>query len=196
MKKLNGLETTAAQSTLNGRIIDHKVKEMPKNPFDFIWEPENMLSKKLPAPLQVVPGGVNGGSRAPGTGASAEDSSVFQSASACNHELVNANTLSATTLETSIANTTANENVTTAKPSYKKASKKSKSKSANKGSSKWPAKDAEKIFLVDEFNKQLSNSASNISGVLMNDSTLSVDNSGSKPTSANEKKLTMIDSSG
>jgi len=175
---------------LSGRIIDPNVKEMPKNPFDFIWESENLLARKLPAPPPPVQ--TEALSDQP---INQEDSTVFQSS---HHELANVHTLSATTLETSIANTTANDiTATNGKSNYKKSSSK-KTKSSKSSSRNKPSKDDnEKIFLVDEFNKQQHvSSTSNISGVDLS-TQLTNNNSCDKPAinTTNDKKLTKIDNS-
>lgn len=157
-------------SSIGAHRIDSNVKEIPKNPFDFIWDSESLL-KKLPLPTRppassttMMTSRNNNNSVVvidePSSATFAANSGV----AAHSQELVNANTVSATTLETSIANTTVNDGMAgvssggsrrhKSPSSNKKSSKKSKGGKSSQKSNKVPREDLDKVFLVDEFNKQ------------------------------------------
>lgn len=159
----------------SGRIMDTSVKEMPKNPFDFIWDSEGLLAENKDQ--------IRTQTKCNDDLESTRNRSLVGTNTA-NSELVNNNTQSATTLETSTVNTT---NEITTKPVYTKKSSSKKSKNSKRSSSKSKKRpDNEKILLVDEFNKQHSNSSNSV----LNESIVSTKNENS-----NENGLTKVENS-
>lgn len=178
-------------------MIDKSVKEMPKNPFQFIWEvSENLLSggnkkqQQLPTPASSC--AVTPSPHLPQAGAhhASNDEVTTTISAAHNPELNNPNTLSVLTLETSVTNTshTANDG------SKEKKSAASKKTTSSRSSSS--ASPQERLFLVDEFNKH-QQSSSNISSALNDDSLLSVNNNSNNVSSKSEikKSMTQVENS-
>lgn len=177
-------------------MIDKSVKEMPKNPFQFIWEvSENLLSggnkkqQQLPTPASSC--AVTPSPHLPQAGAhhaTSNDEATTAVSATHNPELNNPNTLSVLTLETSVTNTshTANDG------SKEKKSAASKKTTSSRSSSS--ASPQERLFLVDEFNKH-QQSTSNISSALNDDSLLSVNNNSNSSKSEIKKSMTQVENS-